>query len=242
MYKTKAVKNVKSSKFTFCNSLQTEIVRQVEFHTFAWSFLVYNTESESKISVQRNSAELWLIKTHKFFHMTSRKQTVQSECFMNERQPNSPGNMKIVQDDSAIKLGCSDWCGLPINASGRMSEQALIFSLEGRQMKFLWLASVVTAMTEDGHDKRAAMDLTMIAVALTPSWLVWILTVMPVWLYFSSFLFCFWTRNFIHYTSVGCVWFSLSYVSLQSNWAWKPLKLGLSISFSLWGFSSLLTL
>ena len=99
-----------------------------------------------------------------------------------------------------------------------------------------------TAMTEDGHDKRAAMDLTMIAVALTPSWLVWILTVMPVWLYFSSFLFCFWTRNFIHYTSVGCVWFSLSYVSLQSNWAWKPLKLGLSISFSLWGFSSLLML
>ena len=139
---TKAVKNVKSSKFTFCNSLQTEIVRQVEFHTFAWSFLVYNTESESKISVQRNSAELWLIKTRKFFYMTSKKQTVQSECFMNERQPNSPGNMKIVQDDSAIKLGCSDWCGLPLNASGRMSEQALIFSLEGRQMKFLWLASL----------------------------------------------------------------------------------------------------
>ena len=29
-------------------------------------------------------------KTRKFFHMTSRKQTDQGECFMNERQPNSP--------------------------------------------------------------------------------------------------------------------------------------------------------
>ena len=47
-----------------------------------------------------------------------------------------------------------------------------------------------TAMTEDRHDELAAIDLSMIAVALTPSWLVWILTVMPVWLYFSSFLFC----------------------------------------------------
>ena len=60
------------------------------------------------------------------------------------------------------------------------------------------------------------------------------LTVMPVWLYFSSFLFffvlfCFWSRNFTHYTSVGCVWFSLPYVYL-------------SISFSPWGFSSLFTL
>ena len=33
---------------------------------------------------------MWLIKTRKFFHMTSRKQTDQGECFMNERQPNSP--------------------------------------------------------------------------------------------------------------------------------------------------------
>ena len=83
-------------------------------------------------------------------------------------------------------------------------------------------------------------------------------TVMPVCQYFSSFLFCsvflfvffcfcsfvlfcFLTRNCIYFTSVQCVWFLLSYVSLQSNWAWKPSELGLSISFSLGGFSSLLT-
>ena len=43
------VKNVKPSKFIFCNSLQTKIVRHVEFNTFAWSFLVSNTESESEM-------------------------------------------------------------------------------------------------------------------------------------------------------------------------------------------------
>ena len=40
-------------------------------------------------------------------------------------------NMKIARDDSAAKLGCSDF---PLNASERISEQALIFSLEGRPM------------------------------------------------------------------------------------------------------------
>ena len=98
-----------------------------------------------------------------------------------------------------------------------------------------------TVMTGDRHDERAAMNFSMIIFAQTPSWLVWILTIMPVWLYFLSFLFCFWTLNFIYYTSVSCVWFLLPYVSLQSNWAWKSLKLGMSILFFLWGFSYLLT-
>ena len=56
----------------------------------------------------------------------------------------------------------------------------------------------------DDHDKLVAMDLSMIAVALTPSWLVWILTVMPVWLSsFFFFRFYFWTRKFIYPTSGG---------------------------------------
>ena len=46
-----------------------------------------------------------------------------------------------------------------------------------------------TMMTGDRHDGQAAMDFSMIIFAQTPSWLEWILTVMPVWLYFSSFLF-----------------------------------------------------
>ena len=43
-------------------------------------------------------------------------------------------NMKIAQDDSAAKLGCTDWCDFPLKASERISEQALIFSLKGRPM------------------------------------------------------------------------------------------------------------
>ena len=54
---------------------------------------------------------------------------------------------------------------------------------------------------------------------------------MPGYIFHHScfFLVCFWNRNFIYYTSVSCVWFLLPYVNLQSNWAWKPLELGLSI-------------
>ena len=70
------------------------------------------------------------------------------------------------------------------------------------------------------------------------------LTFTPVWLFFHHFcfvLFCFWTLNFIYFSNVSCVWFLLPYVSLQSNWAWKSLKLGMFILFFLWGFSYLLT-
>ena len=35
LYKTKAVKRVKPSKFTFYDSLQTKIVQQFKFNTFA---------------------------------------------------------------------------------------------------------------------------------------------------------------------------------------------------------------
>ena len=46
-------------------------------------------------------------------------------------------------------------------------------------------------MTEDRHDELAAIDLSMIAVALTPSWLVWILTVMPGYIFHNSCFFLF---------------------------------------------------
>ena len=106
----------------------------------------------------------------------------------------------------------------PLNASERTSEQALSCSLEGRSMSFLRLASLAISQL-------ATLDLSMIAVALTPSWLVWIITVMPLWLYFLSFLFCsvlFLNSNFIYYTTVSCVWSLIPFVSLQTNWAWKP--------------------
>ena len=45
-------------------------------------------------------------------------------------------NMKIARDDSAAKLGCSDWCDFPLNASERISEQALIFHSKGGRCSF----------------------------------------------------------------------------------------------------------
>ena len=39
-------------------------------------------------------------------------------------------NMKIARDDSTTKLGRSDWRDFPLNASERISEHALFFSLE----------------------------------------------------------------------------------------------------------------
>ena len=68
--------------------------------------------------------------------------------------------------------------------------------LEGRSMQFLRLASLAIS-------ELATLDLSLIAVALTPSWLVWIITVLPHWLYFLSLLFCsvmFLNSNFKYYT------------------------------------------
>ena len=60
-------------------------------------------------------------KIRKLFHMTSKKQTVQGECFMNERLLNSLGH----EDRSEWQRRKT------LNASERLSEQGLIFPLEG---------------------------------------------------------------------------------------------------------------
>ena len=90
-------------------------------------------------------------------------------------------NIKIARDDSAVTLGCSDWCGLALNAWERISEQAFIF-----HSKSGWCSTWGFLHCDDRRslDELTAVDLSVIAVALTPAWLVWILTVMPVWLYF----------------------------------------------------------
>ena len=69
----------------------------------------------------------------------------------------------------------------------------------------------------------AVIDLSMTTVALSPSWFVWILTVILVYFYFNHscfVLFCFWTQNYIYFTSVSFVWFWFTIRKLiQSNWA-----------------------
>ena len=122
------------------------------------------------------------------FTWQGRKQTVQGECFFLMNDCRIHWDMKIARDDSAAKLGCSDWCNFPLNASKDIRARSYFFT---RRTADVVSEACFTVMNGDRHDERAAMDFSMIIFALTPSWLVWILTIMPVWLYFSSFLFCF---------------------------------------------------
>ena len=104
--------------------------------------------------------------------------------------------------------------------------------LHSDDQRSLWWSS------RDGpqHD-RSRSDTIMISMNFKSYASLAIFFTIPVLL-----CFFFWTRHFIYFTSVSCVWFLLPYVSLRSNWAWKLSKLDrLSISFSFWGFSSPLT-
>ena len=156
---------------------------------------------------------------------------------MNEQQPNSLGH----EDRSEWQRRKTrlQWLMRPsTQCIGKIIRTSSYFST--RRVVDLVPEACPIAMTEDRHDELVAIDLSMTAVALTLSWLVWILTVMPGYVFHHS---CSVFENETsYYTSVSCVWFLLSYVNLQSNWAWKPLKLGLSVLFYLWGFLSLLTL
>ena len=102
-----------------------------------------------------------------------------------------------------------------------------------------------TAMTGDRHDELAAMDFSMIAVALIPSWFVWILTIMPVWLHFSSFLFCFvlfcfWTRSYIYHRVLAV--FDVYYRQLIIETSVKTFKTWTVRFIFSWAFLSVLAL
>ena len=101
---------------------------------------------------------------------------------------------------------------------------------------------LLTAMTADRHGELAALDLS-----ITPSWLVRVSTVMPVWLYFSSFLFCsvfffFFEHEIIYTTRVLAVFDFYCRTEACNLTGCENLQNSDSISFTLWGFSSLLTL
>ena len=162
--------------------------------------------------------------------MTITKQTAYGVCFMNTRHPNSQEHEDCqVWQRRKTRLLWPMW-----PSTRRIGKDIKVSSwFFNRGEADVISEAFLTAMTGYRHEELAAMDLRMITVALTPSWLARILTVMPVWLNFSSFLFYsvfFFEHETIYasYTSVNCVW--------------KPPKLWLSISFSLWGFSSLLKL
>ena len=93
---------------------------------------------------------------------------------MNERQNDPP--------DRAVKLGFGDWSGPPLNASERTPEL----------MKFLRLAWWVS---RDGPQlDRTRSDTGMISKNFNSYASLAIFFIISVF-----FLFCFWTRNFIHW-------------------------------------------
>ena len=118
--------------------------------------------------------------------MTSRKQTVQGECIMNEQQPNWLGH----EDRSEWQRRKTrlQWLMWPSTQRiGKVIRASSYFST--RRVVDLVPEASSTAMTEDRHEELAAIDLSMIAVALTRSWLVWILVVIPGYIFHRSCFF-----------------------------------------------------
>ena len=119
--------------------------------------------------------------------MTLRKQTAQGLCVKNERQPNSQEHEDCLQ-----------WqrCNTPLlwpmwPSTHRIGKDIrACFYLFTRRAADVISEAFFTAISNDRDDELAAMDPCMIEVALTQSWLVWIVTTIPVWLCFSSFLLC----------------------------------------------------
>ena len=124
--------------------------------------------------------------TRVFSTWQGRKQAVQGECFLNERQLNSPEH----EDHSwwqrrKTRLQWPMW--IATQRIGKDIRASSFFFT--RRAADVVSEACFTVITGDRHDKRAAMDFCKIIFAQAPSRLVWILTVMPVWLYFSSLLF-----------------------------------------------------
>ena len=175
-------------------------------------FLVSNTESESEMFIEilpNHGSQKY---ASYFTCQVENKLFKASVLWMNDSRIHQ--DMKIARNDSAVKLGYSDWCGLPLNASERISEQALIFSLEGCRSSSWGLLHCDDRRSpwwanRDGPQRdRSRSDTGMISMNFNGY------TNLVI---FSIFLFCFWSRNFTYYKKVSCVWFLLLYISLQSN-------------------------
>ena len=128
--------------------------------------------------------------------------------------------MKLAWDGSIIKLGCCDWCGHPLNTLERISDKALGCSLK-------WWPRLVeaclTVMTVDHRNELLVMDHSVMVVALRLSWFAWIITVMLVWLYFSSLMFCsvlfFNMKLYIYYARLGVLkWFLRNKYCSVAEW------------------------
>ena len=137
---------------------------------------------------------------------------------MNERQPNSLEHEDCSSSEwQHCKFGCCDWCGLPVNASERVLEQALSCSLEGGRCNIWGLlhcddrGSPWWSSRDGPQQDRSRSDTVIISRNFNSYASFAIFFIIPV-------LFCFVFELETIYTvgvSVSCVWFLLPYVSLQ---------------------------
>ena len=141
-----------------------------------------------------------------FFMRLFRKQTVQA-CFLWMNDSRIYWNMKIARDDSAVNFGCSDWRGPPPNASERCQSNFLVVLSKGSRCNYWGFLDCddrrsprwVSCVGPQHHTVMISMSFTNYAS----------LAIISSFLFCSVFCFFFWTRNFIHYTSVSCVWLLL---------------------------------
>ena len=99
---------------------------------------------------------------------------------MSQRQP----NLQEQNDLSGIQRRKTRLLWLMWASTQRMGKYIRVSSkLFTRRAADLIVEACFSAMTRDRHGKRAAVNLSMIAVALKLSRFAWILKVMLVWLY-----------------------------------------------------------
>ena len=125
--------------------------------------------------------------------------TVQGECFLNERQPNSLEH----EDRSGWQRGKTrlQWqMWLSTQRIGKDIRASSYFFT--RRAADVVSEACFTVMTGDRHDERAAMDFSMIIFAQIPSWLEWIFNSYAslVIFFIISVFFCFVFEHWTLYT------------------------------------------
>ena len=118
------------------------------------------------------------MKTRKFFHMIIKNQTVQA-CLLWMKDSRVYRNMKIAQDDSTVKLGCSEWCGLPLNASERASDVIFWGLLYSDDRRSPWWAVRVGPQHDRGRSDTVMMSMNFNSYASLAIFFI------------IAFLFCF---------------------------------------------------
>ena len=125
--------------------------------------------------VQGNPAELWLIKTHNFFPHDNYKTNCSRRVFYGWTTAEFKFREIFMPEDFSEWKSRLQWLMWP--STQRIGKDIRASSLFFTRRAADAITEVCfIAMTGDRHNELAALDLGMIAVALIPSWLVWILT------------------------------------------------------------------